>query len=228
MAKEQHKTYKKFEEDYVAYIEGNVVEAKTAATLQIKLNQILCGHFYNDEGKVYHFKDNQKIVMLKEIIEEIADRHKILIWATFVPAIELIIRELTEYNPATMYGQTTDRAAEVEKFKKDPSCRVMVLNPSVGGVGLNLIEADYAIFYNKSFSLEEWLQAPKRNRRKGSEIHRRITYIELIYKNTLDEIVAKKLKEKAKMAKELVGGRDISRDLLDPNLFRYEELDNFE
>ena len=44
----------------------------------------------------------------------------------------------------------------ISKFKKDPSTRILIATPGVAKEGLTLVAANYAIFYDRNFSLENY------------------------------------------------------------------------
>lgn len=77
-------------------------------------------------------------------------------------------------------------------------------HPGSGGIGINMVIASYSIFYSRNFSLEQDLQAEARNHRGGSEIHAKVTRINLIAKGTIDEIVADALKNKVQIGENIL------------------------
>jgi SNF2 family DNA or RNA helicase len=81
----------------------------------------------------------------------------------------------------------------------------MIANQKAGGVGINLVEASYSIYYSKSFSLEDDLQSEARNYRGGSQMHHRVTRIDLVARGTIDELITSSLANK----------QDVSQTILD-------------
>ena len=73
-----------------------------------------------------------------------------------------------------------------------------------GGIGINLVAASYAIFYSRSFSLEHDLQAEARNYRGGSERHTKITRIDIVARDTIDEHIQKALSDKQNISETLL------------------------
>lgn len=55
-----------------------------------------------------------------------------------------------------------ERQVSVKSFKTDPDCRVLVATPASAKEGLTLTSANNAIFYDRSFSLDDYLQAQDR------------------------------------------------------------------
>ena len=80
----------------------------------------------------------------------------------------------------------------------------MVANPKSAGRALNFVAASYAIYYSQNFSLEHREQSEARCHRSGSEIHEKITYIDVIHPKSVDEIVVKSLKDKIKLSSSLL------------------------
>jgi len=88
----------------------------------------------------------------------------------------------------------------LENFRKDSKCRVIIGNPQSAGLGVNLVEADYSIYFSKNFSLEADLQSEARNHRGGSDIHDKITRIDLVAMDTIDVQVTEALRNKQNIA----------------------------
>ena len=63
------------------------------------------------------------------------------------------------------------------------------------------------------FSLEAALQSAARNHRGGSEVHQSITHIDLITPETIDELIAEKLREK-EVSGELLISERLSDDII--------------
>jgi len=96
------------------------------------------------------------------------------------------------------------RDNNIESFKQDPDTRVLIGHPLSGGIGVNLQESSYSIWYSRNFSLECYLQARARNHRGGSEIHSKITEINLVAPGTIDEKILDKVQQKKKIADSIM------------------------
>jgi len=62
--------------------------------------------------------------------------NKVLIFANYVSTVEGLAEYLKDYNPAVVYGGSNTEENK-NKFINDDTCRVCVLNPVAGGVGLD-------------------------------------------------------------------------------------------
>jgi SNF2 family DNA or RNA helicase len=96
----------------------------------------------------------------------------------------------------------------MEAFRTDNDVRVIIANQSAGGTGVNLVEASYSIYYSRGFGLEAELQSEARNHRAGSEIHEKITRIDLIARETIDELVSEALSTKQNVAEYILNFKE--------------------
>ena len=93
------------------------------------------------------------------------------------------------------------------RFRKDPKCRVMIANQQASGIGINLVESDLSIYYSKNFSWGQDEQSESRNYRGGSEIHEKVTRIDITVKGTMDELISEALKTKANISEKILDWR---------------------
>ena len=64
---------------------------------------------------------------------------------------------------------TEERDKIISKFKNDPNTKILIATYGVAKEGLTLVAANYAIFYDRNFSLENYLQAQDRIYRISQE-----------------------------------------------------------
>ena len=57
----------------------------------------------------------------------------------------------------------------ISSFRRNENVKVLVATPGVAREGLTLVEANYAIFFDRNFSLENYLQAQDRIYRISQE-----------------------------------------------------------
>ena len=210
LSPEQERLYREMEEELITSVKYGDCVATNALVKVLRMLQILSGYI-RIEGEAWQgehkIKDNPRLKRLQELLEELTPNHKVIVWCVFnenYKSIKDICADLKiEY--AELTGETKDRKAQMDKFNNDPKCRVMISNPQAGGTGVNLIAASYAIYYSRSYSLGDRLQSEARNYRGGSEIHEKITLIDIVAKNTLDEDVLAALNRK----------EDFSNNILD-------------
>lgn len=217
LSTEQERLYRQMKTDLITYINDKACVAQLAITKALRLMQIISG-FIVVEGETKDaaptkmqvvIKDNPRALALKELLEGIAHRERCIVWAVFAQDYATIRAVCSDLSLAyvELTGEVTQaqKMAAVDRFAKDPTCRVLIGNPSSGGVGINLVSASYAIFYSRNFSLEQDLQAEARNHRGGSEQHEKITRIDIVAKDTLDEVVVAALASKGNVAEQILG-----------------------
>jgi len=67
-------------------------------------------------------------------------RNKIVLFANLIKTNEHLAKRFAEYRPVLVYGPngTEQNAKNVERFRKDQNCRLMIGSPAAGGVGFKL------------------------------------------------------------------------------------------
>jgi len=212
MPKEIEKAYLEMARDMLAEVDNmksegypDVSVASNAVTKLIRLRQITSGFMVRDsDGKKIRFKTNPKIEAVKDILESIGN-NKLVVWACFHEDIDMLVETLKDFNPAQIHGRIHDKQKELNKFMNDDTCRVCIGHPKSGGTGINeLVGAKYMLYYSQDYSLESRLQSEARVRRKGSEVHDKITYIDIVYKDSIDELIIEVLKSKEEISTEIL------------------------
>lgn len=217
MAPEQKRIYLEMKKDLISYLNDKACVATLAITKALRLMQIASGYVKLDDGSQVRVKANPKQRALKEILEEITPHSKVLVWAVFKENYEQVREVCAELGIryVEVHGDvpSAEKHRSVASFNTDPAVRVFIGHPGSGGIGINLVSASYSIFYSRSFSLEHDLQAESRNHRGGSKEagHAKITRIDLICKDTIEEIVLEKLANKEEIGEKLL--RDIAMGL---------------
>lgn len=204
LSPEQKRHYDGMKKDLITYIQGDACIAKIALTKSLRLLQIVSGFITVEGENGAARKDielaNPRIEAVRQCIADIPQNKKIIIWATFKANYRSLVALCTDmgitYKTLTGDDSATAKNDAVADFMDPNGCRVLIANPGAGGVGINLTLASYMIYYSRSFSLEHDLQSESRNHRAGSEIHDRITRIDIIAPGTIDEFVAKRLFQK--------------------------------
>lgn len=218
LSAQQKRMYKEMFNEYIAFIEElektdqpKTVTAQIAATKALRLQQIVSGYASVEQtGKYEVFKDVPRLDVLEDLLEGIVSEHKVIVWSVFQANYDMIKKVCTGLGVefAEIHGGIKDKDAEMIRFRKDPKCRVMIANQQAGGVGINLIEASYCIYYSKNFSLEGDLQSEARNYRGGSEMHSKVTRIDLVARGTIDELITEALNNKQNIAEKILTWKD--------------------
>lgn len=214
MGADQRRAYKEMKDEFITFIkskeeagESKAAIANLAVTKALRLQQIISG-FVTLEGNngVHRFEDVPRREALKELLEDLCIDNKVIVWAVFKENYETIrkVCEELKIKYAELHGETKDKQGNMEAFRKDKDVKVIIANPASAGLGVNLVEASYSIYYSKNFSLEQDVQSEARNHRGGSEIHKKITRIDLVCKGTIDEQITSALKKKENIAEHIL------------------------
>ena len=205
MSPAQSKMYEEMKRDFITFMETegrepSPVTAQLAITKALRLMQITSGFVRDTQGEDHQLPATPKLEALRELLSDLAPHHKVIVWAVWkenYAQIKALCRELgfrfVEVTGDTPAGK---RFENVDRFNNDPDVRVFIGHPGSGGIGINLVASDIAIFYSRTFSLEHSLQAEARNYRGGSEIHQSVTRYDLVCSETIDEAVQKRLEQK--------------------------------
>lgn len=204
---EQKKAYDQMKLMALTLIDGNLMSTNNALTQLMRLHQICCGHVKYDDGRQVDLPSN-RIPELLNVLEEASS--KVIIWANYRRDIENIKVALQKAYGMTAvaayYGETdAEERQEIVTQFQDPNSdlRFFVGNPKTGGYGLTLTAANLVVYYSNSFDLEVRLQSEDRAHRIGQES--KVTYVDLITPNTVDEHIVKALRSKIDIASQVLG-----------------------
>ena len=132
---------------------------------------------------------------------------KVLVWSSFVRNIRLLAYELRHFQPATVHGGvppldsaapgTITREAELDRFRNDPACAVLLANPAACGEGVSLHHwCHHAVYLDRTFNAGHFLQSQDRIHRLGLEEGVATTFTLLMSEGSIDETVDGRLRDK--------------------------------
>lgn len=206
LSKEQQKIYNQMRKYLVAFIgEDKTASASIALVKALRLQQIVCGFITDDDGNLTEIPgSNPRLEMVKELLEEISEKHKVILWCCFKHNYQQLSKVCDELKLKHVFLTGEQNAEEkdfaMQTFRNDHACRVLIGNRHAGGIGVNLTEASYSIVFSRNFSLADEIQSEARNYRGGSQIHKNITRIDIFATNTIDEEVMLALSNKEEVA----------------------------
>lgn len=181
--------------------------------------------------------DSAKEAKLESLIGEIIkNEEKCIVWTCFIENVELFYHKYKSSGCAKIHGgmAISDRNRSVERFRQ-PECKVLFATPASAKEGLTLTMANHVVFYDRGFSLDDYLQAQDRIHRisqtKTCYVHN------LIMANSIDEWVDLLLSAKQNAALLAQGDitisqyhqmadysyGDIIQEILFPNKEEYHE-----
>lgn len=147
--------------------------------------------------------DSGKIAALKEVIDEATSKgERVIIFSQFVLTLEIICRALevlnVSYRGFTGSTDVNHRQFLVDEFTRDESISCFLLSTRAGGVGINLMAANWVVLFDQDYNPQNDRQAADRCYRIGQT--KPVTIVRLISKGTIDEQVYDLGKKKLKLA----------------------------
>ena len=144
--------------------------------------------------------ESAKEKILDDLIAEILPSgEKCIIWSNFIDNIEYFCEKYANYGSVKIHGKMSiqDRNRSVEYFRTD-DYKLLFATPASAKEGLTLTMANHVIFYDRGFSLDDYLQAQDRIHRisqtKTCFIHN------IIISGSIDEWIDALLEAKQKAA----------------------------
>ena len=190
--------YKDIQQNMIMQSSKGDLTANKIITLMLRMHQILSGAYIEDQ------KINAKLVELEGLVSDnLHNGTQIIIWCEFKKSIELIRNLMIRMNIkySEIHGEITNRKEQIDNFQAGKT-KVLIGQIQTGGMGINLTAASIVIYFENTFSLENRIQSEGRAHRIGQK--NKVTYIDLIYKNTLEEVILKAINDKQNISQYLV------------------------
>lgn len=207
----QAEIYQRFREECAAVVvkEGRPSMDDADAILKrlVRLVQVASNPRLVDES---YRSVPAKFPLLESIIYDAADAgEKAIVWSAFTANVDWLAKEMGRFGAVRVHGKLAydERNRAIESFKSDSECKVLVATPASAKEGLTLTVANHAVFYDRTFSLDDYLQAQDRIHRISQ--NRPCFITNLIAKDTVDEWVDVLLSAKHLAAK--LGQGDITK-----------------
>jgi len=205
LTKEQKKVYEQMKKEAIAFLDGKMQSTATVMTQLMRLHQITCGHFTADDGTIKDLPCS-RLGELMDILEKIEG--KTIIWSHYTHDVKRIIAEIKkvygEDSVVDYYGATdTDsRSANIKKFQTDDKCRFFVGTTHTGGYGITLTAGSNMVYFSNGYDLEKRQQSEARIDRIGQT--KKMTYIDIMAQDTIDERIVKALRSKVNIANAIM------------------------
>jgi SNF2 family DNA or RNA helicase len=151
-----------------------------------------------------------KFIQLAAKVKELRDENrKVLVWSNFVRNLETLERQFAAYQPALVHGGIPSeisqpaaprvREREIERFRHDEACGVLLANPAAMSEGISLHQVCHdAIYLDRTFNAGQFLQSVDRIHRLGLDPAIDTTIYFLETQNTIDQTVNARVERKAR------------------------------
>lgn len=215
---EQWLLYKKIKNEMEIEIErdGNVVidDSHQALKRLLRLLQVTSNPKLIDEK--FSFKSGKEYE-LDRLVKQIVTRdEKMIVWTSFVKNVDYLYEKYRDkYGAVRFYGalDLTDRDKAVKEFKEG-GAKIFIATPQSAKEGLTLTVANNAIFYDRGFSLDDYLQAQDRIHRISQEKECHIYNI--MIRGSIDEWVNSLLIAKSRAA--ALTQSDINKEVFEDSM----------
>ncbi len=191
MGQEQAELYERIKSEYRNAILENQTDER-AKTPQIALLQGLTKlrQLANHPRMVdVAFKgESGKFESVIHTLENVLQRgNKVLVFSQFVKQLVLFKQHFDKHGIGYAYldGATKNRDEAVRQFRQDADTRLFLISIKAGGVGLNLVEADYVFILDPWWNPAVEQQAIDRTHRIGQT--RNVFIYKFITKDTVEE-----------------------------------------
>ena len=201
----QQKLYREIKQGIIDDLE-NILASLNPLSCTLRLRQLTGGMFTEDNPKLERIMD-----MLAE--EIIPNGYKAIIFSQWEQVASLYNEALQEYNPVYIVGRVSpeDRQKAVERFQKDPNCKLAIGTIGAMGTGLTLNKASYVFFIDKLWNSGENAQAEDRAHRIGTT--GTVNIISMVAKGSVDEGVEEYLLENKDLFDRVVDGKGSKTDM---------------
>lgn len=141
------------------------VKAINSAALRLKLLQICCGAIYDENHNAHEIDVRPRLAALQEIVEEAG---KVLVFAPFTSAVNLLKKGLKNISSEVIIGDTSmeERTRIMRDFQQG-DLNVILASAEPISRGQNLAAACVSVWWGPVDKCETYIQANKRIHRPG-------------------------------------------------------------
>jgi len=211
LSSQQLKYYEKIRKDMMVVAAGEEITTVNAAANLNKLLQLSCGAVYSDSGDVIAFDAGDRMKALLEVIEEAS--HKVIIFAPFRHAIEIILEELKRQgiSAEAIHGgiPVNKRTSIFNSFQTEDKPQVLVIQPQAAAHGVTLHAANVVVWWGPITSIETYLQANARVHRAGQRNPCTVVHLQ---GSPVEKRIYKMLSEKVDIHNRLI---DLYKNILE-------------
>lgn len=208
LAGDQKRAYEQMKKELRVAIEGvHAISAPTILTQLLRLTQITAGLVGAGTDYTWLEKDNAKVAELDSLLLDDLEGKQVVVFGLYQRELEQLARRYVRHQLLPIiYGPTPEshRHDLIADFQRGAQ-QYLFVQAHTGGIGINLTAAQYAVYYTRGWSLEDYLQSQDRLHRIGQQ--GTVTIVHLGAKGTVDETIAKSLAAKQNMADLLTGDK---------------------
>jgi SNF2 family DNA or RNA helicase len=149
--------------------------------------------------------DSGKWETFEEILTEaLGSGLKVVVFTQYLGVIDMISEYLKgkEIDHDELRGDTTDRAARIQRFADEPNCKVFLCSLLAGSLGIDLTAASVCIHFDRWWNPARENQATDRLHRIGQT--RGVQVFKLQLDHTVEERIASIIQSKVELSQALI------------------------
>lgn len=147
-----------------------------------------------------------KFLELDEIVAEVVREQgqKVVVWTNYLGNVRELCERYKDLGAAPFSGEVSaaDREKTVRAFQESETPKILVAVPAAGGVGITLTAAQTAVYVDKTWNAEHWMQSVDRIHRIGQ---RGTVSIISLLGCKVDEIIHWNLRRKEQRQAQVLG-----------------------
>lgn len=147
-----------------------------------------------------------KFLELDEIVHELVEEQgqKLVVWTNYLGNIRELTERYKRFGAAPFSGEVSaaEREVTVRAFQEQEHPKILVAVPAAGGVGITLTAAQTAVYLDKTWNAEHWMQSVDRIHRIGQ---RGTVNIISLLGCKVDEIIHWNLRRKERTQAQVLG-----------------------
>lgn len=194
--------YDEVESSFVARVEEGDITVTNALTELLRLQQITGGAAKFDDRAGTVTIDTAKADALSDILDGLPKNEPVVVFCRFHHDLD-VTHAVAEKLDRTCL-ELSGRIKQLEEWRETGG--VFAVQIASGGLGVDLSQSCYCVYYSLGFSLAEYDQSRARLHRKGQT--RAVTYYHLLAESdghrTIDHKVYKALSTKRKVVQEVL------------------------
>ena len=216
------KLYRELETEFVAELAaGGTVTTTNTLVKMLRLQQISSGTLPDDNG-VPRKVSTAKAGALADALDALDATEPCVVFVRFRADLDAVHEVARKQGRASL--ELSGRVNELARWQAGDA-PVLAVQIQAGGTGIDLTRARYCILFSLGFSLAQYDQARARLHRPGQTRH--VTYIHIVARGTIDDLLYRALARKANDVRsvlhpELATGRDLLADAVAAALTAFE------
>jgi hypothetical protein len=188
------KIYKELENEFIAEIDDDVITVNNALVKILRLSQITGGFLKLDEKDHGEIIENNKVDMVKELLEDLPIDEPVVIFSLFTNEVQRCKEAAAKTGRSV--GELSGRMNDLKLFQ-DGKIDTLCIQIRSGNAGISLIRARIAIYTSTGYSNQDVEQSYARLIRPGQKNN--VVFYHILARDTIDIKIQRALSSKQKV-----------------------------